>query len=163
MSIVFLSFGSNVGDRFFYLQKAKFEIEKFTKILATSSIYESEPFGNFNQSKFLNCILKIETSLKPLILLNKIKSIEKKIGRIERDKWMEREIDIDIIFYENLVFQNELLSIPHKEMQNRSFVVYPMCEIEKKFIHPVFKKNMDELSNEIKNLLDICKIKSLKL
>ena len=103
MAKVFLGLGSNKGDRMKFLCDAKNELEKNPDInvIKSSSIYETEPWGNKALNKFLNLVIEIETGLKPLELLEEIKQIEKEIGRVSEEKWADREIDIDILFYGN--------------------------------------------------------------
>ena len=89
--------------------------------------------------------MKISTGFTPLELLNFVKETEIKTGRVKRDKWYEREIDIDILFYNDSVVDTEGYSIPHKEIANRRFVLTPLSEIDGEFIHPVLKKTVNEL------------------
>ena len=147
MARVYLGLGSNINDRIGYLKQALDEIEdlKDTKILKSSSIYETEPWGHKEQNSFLNLVVLIETSLSPLSLIAELKDIEIKCGRIKRDKWFEREIDIDILFFDDIILKSELLEIPHPQMQNRRFVLVPLNEIEPDFIHPLLNVNMRTL------------------
>jgi 2-amino-4-hydroxy-6-hydroxymethyldihydropteridine diphosphokinase len=103
-----------------------------------SSIYESKPLGNLNQENFLNGVLKIKTNLSPLELFNFLKKIEKDLGRKESVKWAEREIDLDILFYNNLIYRDEYITIPHIGIVEREFVLIPLRDIDPEFIHPVF-------------------------
>jgi len=147
MARVYLGLGSNINDRIVYLKKALEEIEdlKDTKILKSSSIYETEPWGHKEQNSFLNMVVLIETSFSPLNLIIKFKEIEIRCGRIKRDKWFEREIDIDILFFDDIILKSEHLEIPHPQMQNRRFVLVPLNEIEPDFIHPLFNVNIRTL------------------
>jgi len=136
--LIYLGLGSNIGDRFKYLKFAEKEISKLinTKVLRSSSIYKTEPWGIKLQNEFLNSVLEIESSYKAEDLLKELKKIEIALGRKKRNKWSEREIDIDILFYDNLILKNDLINIPHPEIQNRKFVLVPMCELNSGFIHP---------------------------
>lgn len=147
MAEVFLSLGSNLGDRLGYIKFAVFELIKTEKIklLKVSSIYNTEPWGNSAQGEFLNCVLKIFTDLSPINLFEKIKFIEQKVGRKNSKKWLSREIDIDILFYDNLILKTENLAIPHPEIPNRKFVLVPLNEIAENFIHPILKKSASHL------------------
>jgi len=152
MPRVFLSLGSNLGNRKDYLNKA---IEKLRqnnlKITKISNIIETEPYGHKEQGEFLNMALEAETDLKPSELMQLIFKIEEDLGRKRTLKWEPRVIDIDIIFYDSLVVDELNLKIPHPDMQNRLFVLKPMQEIAPHFIHPVFKKSIKELLEELKS------------
>lgn len=152
MNRVFLSIGSNLGDRLGYINKAIDELVKTGEIILknVSSIYETEPIGVTEQPKFLNIVVEIETKIEPDKLLDLCKNIEVFLGRKKRDKWREREIDIDIIFFGDLIINEELLVIPHKELYNRKFVLLPLFEIAEDFICPLTKKS-------VKDLLGLCK------
>jgi 2-amino-4-hydroxy-6-hydroxymethyldihydropteridine diphosphokinase len=155
MSKVYLSLGSNIGDRLAYIKNALKEIKhlKNTKVLKSSSIYQTEPWGYKKQESFLNLIISIETGKSPLNLIEDLKEIEYRCGRQLRDKWLEREIDIDILFFEDYILKSEQLEIPHPQIQDRRFVLVPLNEIEPGLIHPVFNKS-------VKELLEITKDKS---
>jgi len=144
---VFLGLGSNKGDRLKFLTDAVNELEKNSDIdiIKSSSIYETEPWGNKTLNKFLNSVIEIETELKPLELLRELKWIEKELGRVNNEKWTNREIDIDILFYGSDIVHNQTIDIPHSEVENRRFVLVPLKEIASNFIHPVFKKSISEL------------------
>jgi 2-amino-4-hydroxy-6-hydroxymethyldihydropteridine diphosphokinase len=147
--LIYLGLGSNIGDRFKYIKSAEKEISKLkdTKVLRSSSIYKTEPWGIKLQDEFFNSVLEVESSCEPEDLLKKLKKIEIVIGRKKRGKWSKREIDIDILFYDNLILRNDLINIPHLEIQNRKFVLIPMCELNSEFIHP-------ELNCTLKSLLE---------
>lgn len=144
---VFLGLGSNIGDRLNFISNAVTEIRnnKAVKFVKSSSVYETEPWGVEKQNLFLNIAIEICTYLKPGELLKFIKEIEPALGRVARKKWAEREIDIDILFCDDLIINKKGLSIPHPEIQNRNFVLIPMNEIAPDFIHPVLKKKISEL------------------
>jgi len=97
------------------------------------------------QPDFLNCVLKIATSLPPFELLNKLQKIEKQMGRKKNIKWGPRIIDLDILFYNKKVMHTKRLTIPHKELLNRKFVLQSLAEIAPAFVHPIIKKNMQLL------------------
>jgi len=151
MNKSFLSLGSNLGDRLSYLKKAVdlFGKSEDVNIIKISSIYETEPIGYKEQPNFLNLVVEIETEIGPEDLLKRCKEIESCLGRIKREKWREREIDIDIIFYNNLIIEKDYIVIPHKELYNRKFVLLPLCEIDPDFICPKTKKS-------VKTLLSSC-------
>ena len=157
MPRVFLGLGSNIEDRFAYLSQAYQQISKQYKIISTSSIYETEPIGEKNQSKFFNAVIEIETNETPQELFSFIKSVEKIIGRIERGKWQTREIDIDILLFSNLILETNELTIPHKEMHKRKFVLTPLDEIGSKIIHPKFNSTIFQLLSECNDKSEIQK------
>ena len=142
MPDVYLILGANLGDRIKNLQKATDHISRdIGKIADRSSIYETEPWGFNCGSDFLNQILKVNTSLKPEEVLSEIISIEKVCGRkIKSKKYEAREIDIDILFYNDIIFRSDKLVIPHPDIQERMFVLVPMAELQPDFMHPVLQK-----------------------
>jgi 2-amino-4-hydroxy-6-hydroxymethyldihydropteridine diphosphokinase len=143
----YLLLGSNLGDREEVLRQAIAQIAKeIGSIDAQSSIYETEPWGNINQPGFLNLALKVNTKLSAMQVLEKALAIEKQLGRVRLERWGSRIIDIDIIFYNADVIRIEdQLSIPHPEMQNRKFVLEPLCEIAPEFLHPLLNRTVKEL------------------
>jgi 2-amino-4-hydroxy-6-hydroxymethyldihydropteridine diphosphokinase len=154
---VFLGLGSNTGDRIGYIESALEKLEFGRKIVIRkrSAVYETEPWGIRNQNRFLNMVIKAETLLAPGELYEFIKMTESETGRKKRDRWHEREIDIDVLFYGNVVFSNEKITVPHREIQNRKFVLVPMNEIEPDFEHPVFHKSIKELLVETKDISEV--------
>lgn len=152
-NIAYLGLGSNVGNRFINLQAALDLINSMTgcKIERVSSIYETRAFGNIDQENFLNAAIKISTILDQLSLFIELKEIEKKLGRKVRTKWGPREIDIDILFFNDLVFSNEIITLPHKGVINRDFVMVPLIEIEPDLIHPVYKRKLSEFITNLES------------
>lgn len=126
-------------------------IENFCKILQTSSLYETEPWGKTDQPNFLNICMSIEISLSPPQLLKKLKETETTLGRTKTAKWAEREIDIDILFYDSLVTSDQDLTLPHPRIEERAFVLVPLAEIAPEFVHPVLRKSIRELATNIES------------
>lgn len=154
----YLLLGTNLGDRKKNLSTALFKIGKYLgEILKKSSIYESDAWGVEDQPPFLNLVVKINTSLSPVDLLAGIAEIEKNMGRIRYEKWKERLIDIDILYYDDEIINHDRLVIPHPEIQNRKFTLVPLCEISGSEIHPVFKKTNLELLKESNDPLRVRK------
>ena len=147
---VFIGLGSNVGNRLLNIEKAIDLINENSncKVVKTSSIFESVAFGVKEQNNFLNSVVCIETDFDPANLLKLLKNIENKIGRTKTEKWGPREIDLDILLFDNLVFSENDLTIPHKGIQERDFVMVPLTEIEPEIVHPVLK---DKIKNIILN------------
>tara|TARA_B110001450_G_scaffold51438_1_gene48017 strand:- start:2182 stop:2667 length:486 start_codon:yes stop_codon:yes gene_type:complete len=149
MNQVYLQLGSNLGARENFLQTARdFISEELGLIEKISKIYESTAWGVDGQGCFLNQVLLLSTSIGPHDLLNLILTIEKKIGRIRIEKWGERVIDIDILFYNDDIIETIDLGIPHKYLSKRRFVLIPLCEIAENLNHPKYNKTILELLNE---------------
>ena len=147
MPSVYLSLGSNLGDRVKNLKEAIKRMEESGKvsIKKISSVYETEPVGYENQPRFLNLVLQTQTSLDPHPLLEQLLSIEEQMGRKREGKWGPRNIDIDILFYDDLMVNSVELTIPHPRMHERRFILVPLAQIAPKLLHPFLKKNVTEL------------------
>ena len=146
MSKIYLSIGSNKGNRYSQIKEAlKLIREDLGEIISISKIYETKSWG-FESEKFLNLCIAIKSELSPDKLLFSINSIEKKIGRKRDSKKVNaREIDIDIIFYSNKIINQEELIIPHPRLELRNFVLVPLSEIASDFVHPILLKSVKEL------------------
>ena len=149
----YLSIGSNLGNRSEKIKKCLSHISAISIIKATSSIIETEPFKvSIKQDNFLNLVVKIEFLKDHFELLNDINLIESKLGRIRSSVRNEpRIIDIDIIFFNDLIFSNDNLEIPHPRFKERLFVLQPLSEISPNFIDPITKKTIKFLLDEAKN------------
>ena len=121
------------------------------QIKKKSRIYESEPWGVENQNNYLNQVLKLRSEFSADEVLQKVLDVEDKIGRIRNEKWGERIIDIDILFYNDLIVEKEGLCIPHIHLHNRKFVLIPLHEISPNFTHPKYNKTISELMQECKD------------
>ncbi len=145
----YLSLGANKDHREKNIEMAlkALSSEPLT-VIRLSTIYETEPVGTIQQNWFLNCTAEIETELSPEELLKVCKSTEIKMGRKKTVKWGPRKIDIDVLLYGSSVITSKELTIPHKEMHKRNFVLIPLCELCPEKIHPLLNKSMLELSNE---------------
>ena len=146
---VFLGLGSNLGAREEFLNGAAAGIARIpeTKLIWCSSVYESDPYGNTAQGKFLNAAAEIETSLAPPDLLGEIKRIERALGRTPAERWGPREIDIDILIYEGLVHSADGLEVPHPGIAQRRFVLVPLREIAPDLVHPVNGMTVTEMAD----------------
>lgn len=146
---VFLGLGSNVGARQDFLNRAAAEIARLPggRLVWCSSVYETEPYGNTAQAKFLNSVAEIETPLDPPRLMEEVKRIEGVLGRTASERWGPREIDIDILLYDGLVYSAEGLEVPHADIERRKFVLVPLREIAPDLVHPVSGMMVSEMSN----------------
>ena len=149
MSKVYLSIGSNKGNRSVLINKAIDEIEKKVGIIISrSSIYQSKSWG-FDSNDFYNLCLLIDTDIMPKPLLINLKKIEKLMGRKDIEgSYSDRFIDIDILFYDNIITDSEDLKIPHPKIEIRKFVLVPMLEIADDYVHPILNKTIKELDND---------------
>lgn len=152
-NLAVIGFGSNKGNRINYIRQAvkKLALSGNLNLLKISSVYETEPWGYHNQDKFLNCAAVFWCRLSHLELLKITKQTESALGRIKRDKWKEREIDIDILFYGNKIINSSGLVIPHKFITQRNFVLVPLVEIIPDFIHPVLNRKISYLGSVCKD------------
>jgi 2-amino-4-hydroxy-6-hydroxymethyldihydropteridine diphosphokinase len=142
---VYLSLGSNVGDRENNLREAVTRLESTGRVVSVSSFYETEPVEVINQSWFLNCAVEIETTKMPKQLMAGVLEIERKMGRQRTQSKGPRIIDIDIILFGDSVVDSSDLTIPHPAVHERRFVLEPLAEIAPEARHPVFKKTVREM------------------
>jgi 2-amino-4-hydroxy-6-hydroxymethyldihydropteridine diphosphokinase len=146
MHKAYLLLGSNRGNKALLLEKAVERLNSISlKPVISSSLFESEPWGFNAKEWFLNKAVLIETDYSPEVLLSQILNIEKELGRVRgvlKEGYESREIDIDILLYDNLVLDSEILSIPHPRMHLRKFVLEPLMEIAPKIVHPFFGKTI---------------------
>jgi len=146
---VYLSLGSNVGDRAANLNTALQRLGHLGKVAAVSSFYETEPVELTAQPWFLNCALQLDTEKMPRQLLNGVLAIEQEMGRRRRQKKGPRNIDIDILLFGNSVVEAKGLTIPHPAMHDRRFVLEPLAEIAPEARHPVLKRSIRELRDAL--------------
>ena len=147
----YISFGSNMGNKRENIQKAidKFKQNGYCKNIIVSDIIETEPYGGVEQDDFLNGVMGFDTLLSPFELLDFISVVEKEGKRVRNIHWGPRTIDLDILFYEDEIIQTKDLIIPHKDMINRYFVLKPMEMIAPFYVHPVYKKTITDLLNQL--------------
>ena len=150
--IAYIGIGSNLGDKIHHCEKAISAILKIDrhKLLAKSSLFKTQPIGYTSQDWFVNGVIKIETDLEAPELLGTLKTIESQLGRIETFRWGPRTIDLDILFFDDTEIHTEELQIPHPLIQDRQFVLIPLAEIDPTLVHPVLKKTVQELLNNLK-------------
>ncbi len=160
-NIAYILLGGNIGNKRENLQNALSNIEKeIGKVIQKSSIYETEPWGNHDQPSFYNQVIATETSLSALELIHELLNIELKMGRTRntQNKWEERIIDIDILFYNQEVINTAMLIVPHPRLHERKFTLKPLLEIAPNLFHPVLKKTIQELFKESNDTLTVVKL-----
>ena len=155
MAIVYLSLGSNMGDRLGYVQQAAglLGANENINIITTSSFYETEPWQMKTENWFVNAVVQVSTTYEPMELLDECQRIEGMLGRT-RDgskKYIDRTIDIDILFYDKQMLHNERLTIPHPLVHRRACILVPLLEIAQDLVHPLFDKTISDLYDELEN------------
>ncbi|MDI6839802.1 MAG: 2-amino-4-hydroxy-6-hydroxymethyldihydropteridine diphosphokinase [bacterium] len=164
MASVYLGIGSNLGDRLTNIKLAIKKLSQMGEIIKMSSIWETEPWfaescgGEKNQPLFLNCVVLVKTKLSPYKLLNKLSQIETELKRKRTKRFGPRTIDLDILFYDSLIINDPNLIIPHPHIQQRKFVLLPLSEIVPDLIHPILKKTVKELLEDLPNSEQACKL-----
>ena len=151
MSTAYISIGSNLGDRLGYIREAirKLEHSKDVEICKASSVYETEPVGHEDQPRFLNMVLELKTTREPLSLLEHLLGIENQMGRKREQRWGPRNIDLDLLLYDDVVLNSDKLTLPHPRMHQRGFVLVPLAEIAPKVVLPSLKKTVERLLKEL--------------
>ena len=146
---VIIALGTNLGDRQKYLQAAVERLsEEFLENAVTSSVYESEPWGEIDQPKFLNMVIRGLSEWKPPAIVNFLKTVERDLGRTQTKKNGPREIDLDLIAYGEMSWESEGVSVPHPSMLDRSFVLFPLAEVWPEWRHPLNQKTAASLVEE---------------
>ena len=148
MHRVFLSLGSNLGEREQLLAKAIALIDlRIGEVKQRSALYETEPWGFETNNKFLNMVVMLETALAPEVVLDRCLNIEQALGRkrTENTGYTSRTIDVDVLFYDRLVLSTPDLVLPHPHIQNRRFILAPLCEVAPEFLHPLLGQSISSL------------------
>lgn len=146
---VYLGLGANLGDRQTTLRSAYQLLPPQVEIVACSSLYETPPWGLQEQPPFLNAVCKARTALSPAELLSYVKELEQQLGRVASVRWGPRAIDIDILFFDDLVLHSESLIIPHPQLQHRAFVLVPLAELAPQFVHPTIGHTIQQLADAV--------------
>ncbi|WP_426328487.1 2-amino-4-hydroxy-6-hydroxymethyldihydropteridine diphosphokinase [Pedobacter sp. R-06] len=159
-STAYLLLGGNLGDREANLKKAiELLNDKVGNVIAISSLYETAAWGKTNQPAFLNQAVSLQTRLPALEVLERALSIEQELGRVRKDKWGERLIDIDLILFGNEIINiPDKLQVPHPHMQDRKFVMEPLAEIAPEVVHPVLGETMLDICRNITDPLEVKKL-----
>ncbi len=162
---IFLGLGSNKGDRLLFIKEAIYNIadDNYCEVKEISSIYESKPFGFTKQADFYNCVVEINSFYALFDLYYRIKEIELEVGRTNSNRWGPREIDIDLLLYNDLIFSEEFLTVPHVDICNRDFVILPLAEIAPDLKHPVLLKSYSDLAKRKIDKYIVDKVDSFKL
>lgn len=155
MARAYLALGSNLGDRLANLREAVTRLEKNVHVEKISAVYETEPWGVVEQPRFFNLVLAGETELGPMALLEFVKSVEREMGRVETVRYGPRVIDVDVLLYDEVIVENDVLEIPHARMHERRFVLVPLAEIAPDMQHPRLKKSARELLAQLPNAGDV--------
>ena len=149
MQTTYLALGTNLGDRPANLRAAIDGLASDVRLVSRSHIYETPAWGYEDQPAFLNMVIKGETELPPAALLARIKELERDMGRTPSFHWGPRLIDIDILFYGDLVLETPELVIPHPRLQERGFVLVPLTDLAPELVHPVLRKTVRQLLAEV--------------
>ena len=158
---VFLSLGSNAGDKKENIRKALNMLDnpQYCKPIKVSPLYSTEPWGKKDQDRFINCAVEIITALSPWKLLSFLQDIEKSLGKDIKERWGPRTIDIDIIFYGNKIIFEKKLIIPHPGFRFRKFVLIPLYYLSKDIVDPLSRKKISELSVSVNDNSEVIEIK----
>lgn len=159
MHKAYILLGSNRGRRKDYLNKAKRLVQTYAgTILKESSIYETAAWGKTDQKAFLNQVIVITTDLVAEKLMQSLLDIEQQLGRIRTEKFGPRTIDLDILFFDDLVMKSKLVTLPHPAIQDRRFVLVPLAELSPRKVHPVYKQTISSLLKKCTDTLAVIPI-----
>jgi 2-amino-4-hydroxy-6-hydroxymethyldihydropteridine diphosphokinase len=150
INTAYIALGSNKGDKLGFLKYAVEKINEDDKcqVELSSSVFETKPYKNFNKENFLNAVIKISTDYNLKELFYFLKETERNLGRKTTEKWGDREIDLDILFFNDIIYKDDIITVPHKELHKRDFVMIPLCEIEPGLIHSELKQKICDITVE---------------
>lgn len=160
MKEAYISVGSNLGDRLEYINRAlkMLNEQEDIKVTRISSFYETEPVGYEEQGKFINAAFALETKLQPGELLGLLQSIESALNRVRTRRWGPRTIDLDILFYDDLILNDPDLTLPHPRLTERAFVLIPLAEIAPLLVHPVTGKTISYHLEALDDRSGVCRL-----
>lgn len=159
INTVYLILGGNLGKIKMNLEEALKKISKQVgTIKAVSKYYKTEAWGKTDQPDFINVACILTTEKDANTCLSTVLQIEKRIGRVRYEKWGERSIDIDILYFNNAVINTATLTVPHPELTNRKFVLVPLCDIAPNFVHPVLRVKNSQLLEKVKDDLQVTEL-----
>lgn len=156
MATAYIGLGSNLGDRNAHIEAARVGLLHLalTQVVDMSKLYETSPVGPVDQGMFLNAAAKIETALSPMDLLKGLQAIEQTQGRVarsDRTRWGPREVDLDILFYDQKIMTDGALVLPHPQLHLRWFVLKPLSDLAADLVHPVSGKSVAQLLDELEH------------
>ena len=152
MAIAYIALGSNLGDKEKNLRRALLLLtQQGVEVVRVSSFLSTEPYGVTDQPQFLNAVACVRTSLTPLALLDVLLATELAMGRVRLRHWGERNIDLDLLLYEDVVLDTKRLRLPHPDMQNRDFVLLPLAEVAPELKHPTLQNSKYETKENLMN------------
>ncbi|MCY3764307.1 MAG: 2-amino-4-hydroxy-6-hydroxymethyldihydropteridine diphosphokinase [Gemmatimonadetes bacterium] len=165
MALAYIGMGANLEDRAAVLRRAAAALDQHDRleVKAASPVYETAPVGVTAQPTFLNAVLAAETDLEPRALLEYLLAVEKRFGRVRRQRWGPRLLDLDILLYGNEIIRGRGLEIPHPRLHKRAFVLAPLCELAPGGRHPVFNKTFPELAESISPTQEVRKLDGVSL
>ncbi|MDE2887929.1 MAG: 2-amino-4-hydroxy-6-hydroxymethyldihydropteridine diphosphokinase [Gemmatimonadota bacterium] len=165
MALSYIGMGANLDDRAGVLRRAAAALDEHDslEVKAASPVYETAPVGMTAQPMFLNAVLSAETDLSPRSLLECLLAVERRFGRVRRQRWGPRLLDLDILLYENEIIRGRGLEIPHPRLHERAFVLVPLCELAPRGHHPLFNKTFSELAESIVPTQEVRKLDGVSL
>ncbi len=156
MSSIYISLGSNQGDRIRHLEDAlQILQERDIRVVRKSPYYLSKAWGNQDQPDFINQVVEVATEYDASVLLSCLLATEREMGRVRTGKWQPRSIDLDLLFYHDEIFETPGIQVPHPRVQDRNFILTPMMDLKPDLVHPVLGKTIQELYLDCEDQLEV--------